>query len=534
MEKIKVVIADDEQLICSLLKEIILWDKLDLELIDVVYNGKMLYDSIKENKPEIVILDICMPEMDGLELIKMIREEGIPCKFIIVSGYRQFEYAQNALKYDVEDYILKPIDNEELNGTLEKLVNDVRNQADRNAKNQVKLNEAKQKLVKLFLTNGIFELEKRPRNLNEIKEEFGVGLSEGLFQMLHVKIDIQEGVDCYTEDISSVQKKLASIFQKKLGPLCMNIISDIAVTRIRIGLNYTEENKKLITDGLSECFKYAQNIVGMFKGLKLTVGVARAYRHPEDLAKSEREAQATIWSRLTYGVETVIFFEKMPEGIEMNEDQKNKLVMRIKRDFEILDADDYQLCIEELFSKLNSDFGIIGIIQIISLIIEAFFNIQNDAIAKYSNESYIKKQLMHEMDNAITIREIKEAVSKPIISAIAQISNGIKKSNIKPVRQTIDFIKENYRAQIRLEDAANAVNFTPGYLSSIFKKETGENFTDYLTNYRMSVAKELLRNSNQNINEIANLVGYVEPRYFSKLFKKMVGLKPSDYRRIYG
>lgn len=125
-----VIIADDEQLICELLKSLINWEELHLELIGEAYNGIALYQEILDKHPDIVVTDISMPQMDGIELIGKIRKEGIPCHFVIVSGYRQFEYAHNALKYDVEDYILKPVDAAELNAALKKLVQkteDVRN-----------------------------------------------------------------------------------------------------------------------------------------------------------------------------------------------------------------------------------------------------------------------------------------------------------------------------------------------------------------------------------------------------------------------
>ena len=121
----RVVIADDEQLICTLLIEIIRWDELNLELAGIAHNGRELWQEIIDKHPDIVITDICMPEMDGIELIRQVREKGIPCRFIIVSGYRLFEYAHNALKYNVEDYILKPIDNTELNTRLGELARDV-------------------------------------------------------------------------------------------------------------------------------------------------------------------------------------------------------------------------------------------------------------------------------------------------------------------------------------------------------------------------------------------------------------------------
>lgn len=120
-EKLKVVITDDEPKVCVVVQKCVHWEDLELELVGTAHNGKELLDKILETKPDLVITDIDMPEMNGLELIETVRKAEIKCKFIIISGYRQFEYAHKALKNNVEDYLLKPIDEQELNESLERL-----------------------------------------------------------------------------------------------------------------------------------------------------------------------------------------------------------------------------------------------------------------------------------------------------------------------------------------------------------------------------------------------------------------------------
>ena len=122
----KVLIADDEYLICELIKKMICWEELGLEFTGFAHNGQELLQKIQEHRPAIVITDISMPVMDGIELIRQTRYLNIPCRFIIVSGYKQFEYAHNALKYAVDDYILKPISETELNQALKKILEELR------------------------------------------------------------------------------------------------------------------------------------------------------------------------------------------------------------------------------------------------------------------------------------------------------------------------------------------------------------------------------------------------------------------------
>lgn len=131
-KKFKVLIADDEYLIFHLIKNIIQWDELNIEFSGYALNGQDLLQKIIDIRPSIVITDISMPVMDGIELIRQTRQRNIPCRFIIVSGYKQFEYAHNALKYAVDDYILKPINEAELNSSLRKIVTDLQQISEEN------------------------------------------------------------------------------------------------------------------------------------------------------------------------------------------------------------------------------------------------------------------------------------------------------------------------------------------------------------------------------------------------------------------
>lgn len=181
-----VLIADDEQLICELLKRIIEWDTLGLKLAGEVYNGRALYEEILEKKPDIVITDISMPEMDGIELIGRIRQKGIPCHFVIVSGYRQFEYAHTALRYDVEDYILKPVDTAELNNALNKLVKKIEDKDDESIESP-DAGQEKLLLKRFFLNNVISQLAQSPLTIQAIKEEYGIILNAFRIWQIYLK-----------------------------------------------------------------------------------------------------------------------------------------------------------------------------------------------------------------------------------------------------------------------------------------------------------------------------------------------------------
>lgn len=538
-KKRTVMIADDEQLICELLKRIINWDALGLCLIGEQYNGLALYEAILEKHPDIVVTDISMPQMDGIELIGKIRREGIPCHFVIVSGYRQFEYAHNALKYDVEDYILKPVDADELNGALKKLalkIADIENQAE----NKPAAGENQRLLKRFFLNNGIQELAQKSLSakklsLKEIEQEYGIRFQGGVFQMIYVKSDILEQSMEYVEDSSSIQNKISATFYDMFQDLCACILEDQSFDLIKIGINYAEENESRIYNKIKEYFEHIQNFADLFKGYQLTIGIGDPYDGPDGFAQSEKEAKAAVNSRIVLGCERIIYWKNLDQSQDfLAEGEKKELLKNLEKSFELLEVERFREQIKILFRHVRNCFSSVPLFDFLIEMLELFLQTEDKMFAGHLNEDYVRKQYMYGLRSAVSLLTLQEAVSKPIIDSMETLLALVEQQNKKPVRLAFAYVEENYAKQIHLEDVAMHVDLNPVYFSNVFKKETGENFTDYLTGYRMKIARELLRNTNDSIREISEKTGYQDTRYFSKLFKKSVGIKPTEYRKIYG
>lgn len=387
-----VIIADDEQLICELLKSLINWEELHLELIGEAYNGIALYQEILDKHPDIVVTDISMPQMDGIELIGKIRKEGIPCHFVIVSGYRQFEYAHNALKYDVEDYILKPVDAAELNAALKKLVQkteDVRNLS----KEKMASEEDKKLLKKFFINNGLQEINQRKLSLQDIEGEYGIQFEEGLFRMIYVKSDFLEWEEDYVEDSLSIQNKFFDTFQSAFGEECFCIVSDQKSDLLRIGINYPQENENRIQDILKEYFEHIRNFADLFKGYQLTIGVGNSYAEAYDLAKSGKEAEGAIGSRIVMGCDQILYWKNLnqPE-IFLTEIEKKNFLREITREFELLEIVRFEESMRDLFRVVHERFSIVPLTDLLAEILETFLSVEQPQFAEQINEDYIRKQ----------------------------------------------------------------------------------------------------------------------------------------------
>lgn len=181
---VRLIIADDEPFICGMLEKLIDFDTLGLELLECVHDGETLEARIEELHPDIVLTDISMPRQDGLDVIRKTWEKGNMCRFVIISGYRQFEYAYNALKYKVEDYLLKPVEKTELNRVLQKICEEIRHVAP----SDEDMERIRQHTY--LIEKGIHqELKNDSLSLTDINRMFKAEFQKGKFRVVMMKLD---------------------------------------------------------------------------------------------------------------------------------------------------------------------------------------------------------------------------------------------------------------------------------------------------------------------------------------------------------
>ena len=535
--KRRVLLADDEEFICVLLHKIICWEELNLELIGIVHDGVELYEAIVEKKPDIVVTDICMPQVDGIELIGRIRQENIACRFVIVSGYRQFEYAHDALKYDVEDYILKPVDETELNNTLRKICRKMQEQEKGTENGETPRQEENGRMKRFFLNRIIKELDETDSSFDEISEQYGIAFQPGIFQILRVKSDISGDVTDFFGNADSIQDKMEKIFYRLFEENCYHILVYKNNGEMQIGVNYAAGEFNTVNRKIGDYYEQIRNIVDLFKDYKITIGVGRPYGNLWEWKKSDLEAQYAIGCRLVAGVDKIIYWDREKErqstAVISREDEA-ELFKHFSRTFEVLDEEEFGRLANDLFLRMRLHFSSSETIRLVNKMTGLFFETCHDLLERYLNEDYIKKQLLFQITQAPTFQKLSGAVIVPIQTAMVQLKEAAQKQSNRPAREAVSYIEEHYGENISLEDVAAAVGITPAYLSHMFKNTTGQNYMDYLTELRLEKAKELLRGSVRSIKEISAAVGYADSHYFSKLFKKETGIKPTEYRKIYG
>lgn len=524
----KVIIADDEEKICVLLNSSIQWEELELELCCICHDGLELKEAVERKKPDILITDICMPGMNAIELIKDMREKDNDAKILIVSGYRQFEYAREALKYGVDNYLLKPIDEEELNDALKKICLEISVE-----KNEILSDDAekiKDTLQSFFLQDIRNNSEiGRHMNLSDINQKYYADFKEGYFRVIYVKIDVDGKAD---------EKFNLQIIQKKIREKCMSSISrihnDTIVSFVQGGciftVNYDPEADTSIRQLAKNILEDARQAVSLFSGLNATVGVGNACGSVQNVRQSCESAVDAVIYRIISGTNKVYFSEDMElqyRDSYLGEDDKRSLI----RIFELSNRELFRQKLEDIVRAERKN--VLVLYKILEECAQLFYDTLNRNRLEGSDNIIVGKEILYEMDNTLTVMDLVSVVEENICGLMKRMLDERKQKGYKPIREAKEYVKKNYASKIKLEDVAGEVSLSPAYFSSVFSKEEGMTFVDWVNEYRIEMAKELLRKGDHTVAETCEMVGISNQRYFSKLFKSKVGVKPMEYRKLY-
>lgn len=530
--RIRIVIADDEQNICEMLKRLIRFEELGLELIGMVSNGEDLRKIIVTERPDIVITDIHMPVMDGLEVIRWCNENDYTTNFIVLSGYHQFEYAYNALKYKVKDYLLKPLNEDDLNETLKRIANGIR-EGDQKQDNSAYIDSLHEHFMK---TAPQYKNGQKPvfDTIEGLNQEFMLKIKPGIFRFLYLCVDDLRKEKNENEQLNSIIEKLNDLAEKKLRHCCYEYVFRYKTRAMKVFLNYATERENEVERELKNLYEEAQGLADLFNGMHVTVCVGKPVGESSQIPEASRSAWHVMFCRFGIGTNRLIWYEQLKSAdLSM---QRKDWETKIQHAWDVLDPSLFSYTIREIFSvprtvETTKDFAefIYEIRDIAEEGKEAFFQKTGLETEDDKEESAIPC-----LDDSDSFEEYRDILISMYETQIRKCSEMTDKKNLKPIRLACSYVERHYNEPIKLEDVAKVVNLNPIYFSTLFAKKTGQNFTEYVTLFKLKKACELLSGSDMNINEIADSLGFTDARYFSKLFRKKMGLKPTEYRKIYG
>lgn len=535
---IKVILADDEIKICQLIYKLVNWEELGMQVTAVVHNGIAALEAIEKIQPDIVITDIRMPGYDGLEMIQRAKEVSIHTEYIIISGYRHFEYAKSAIKYGVKDYLLKPIKQNELTEALKRIRNlyfEKMDQLSREEQDLIAIKNNLDKLRNAFFTEILFKnrIPKEELVIHRLNQEYHYHFESGIFQMILIKMDGL--IDTSQSYITYFQEKVIKSITKYMTEFCIENESIVEESVFYIIINYQPKIKKNVHKILKNLLDELSLQKDIFENLHFTIGVGMASADIIGLSRSLKTARWAIEQRLVLGVDKIIEGEdvslnKMADSTVFYEFNK-----KMTEGLERLDETKISESFGYLQSYLMQKEQVTGheIIQMCKEAINLYLLTMRKNKIHIKNEESIFETWVHHIENIGDPKGIISYLSNAILESF-QLGIADKRQEVnRPVREAKKYIEEHFKEPISLEIVSDYVGFNTNYFSSLFKKEAGLTFLEYLTEVRMKKAKELLQETNMNVATICEEVGYSDSKYFTKCFTKYTNLKPNQYRKIY-
>lgn len=538
MNEIKVFLVEDEMVIRRGIKNSIDWEKEGYIFCGEASDGELAYPMIIKEKPDILITDIRMPFMDGLELCKLVKKELPNIKILILSGYDEFDYAKEAIRLGVTEYLLKPISSgkllEALNGVSESIRRE-KEDKDLVRKYMEEMREntehEKQKFFEQMIAGNLSMADAL-----ETGKKYEMNLSAGMYNLLLFRFTLGEenrksgellGEAEYA--IEKLTERLEYVFEFQRG------VEDWAFLLMA-------DNEEQMSERVKELSKDLEEIMKNYSTIAYFGGIGQPVARLRELEESFREAERALAARFTMELNRIISVEdiRMAQNVDTLDDIEITSFGEIEKTRTMLEkflnngaedeidefVDVYinELPEENLKSVLMRQYIIMDAYIVMMSFCEKIEGIEGEMQAQ-------SEELKNSMKTSQTLEEIKNYIRmllKKIIGVRDTISGG-RYSDIIEIAK--DQIRKTYMSdEISLNTIAAEVGMSPSYFSSIFSKEMGKTFVEYLTEIRMDRAKELLMCSSMKTSEIGYEVGYKDPHYFSYIFKKTQNCTPKEFR----
>lgn len=530
---LKVFLVEDEFVVREGIKNNIDWNSHGYEFCGEASDGELAFPMIQKLKPDIVITDIRMPFMDGLVLSKLIKKEMPWVEIIILTGYKEFEYAKEGIKIGVAQYLSKPINSEELLKEVDALAVKIEEKRKEREIKEKYIREMEENFLKdrkdlfQYLVTG----SKSVAELLELADELNIDLSSMWYNIVLIKIQsIYHAHDEYSNSLVEIEDKLREITDiKNLLVFERNLEGKALLFKA----DSEEELKQVEDDYICKMKEILKNYghVRYFGGIGMPVNRLR------ELPNSFEKASHAFAHRYLVKESLILNSKEAEQGSYLGKEEFNisevntKHIDRSKiREFlKVGDKEEVIYFIEEFFKDMGTNVMKSNIFrQYITM--DSYF-----CVVDFLEGLEISRDEIEPLDVASGVLESEE-------NAINYVTGIVKKAlelreNIASNRygdvvdDVMKYIEKNYAdEELSLNLLASHVNFSPNHLSMIFSQQTGQTFIKYLTDFRMNKAKELLRCTGKRSSVISMEVGYKDPHYFSYLFKKTQGMTPTQYR----
>lgn len=534
----KVLIVDDEAKVCNLVRKLIDWDGLGLELAGILHDGALALRFIQEHQPEIVITDIRMPGCSGIEMISQIRQWNLNTHFVIISGYRQFEYATHALRYGVDDYLLKPLKQKDIDRVLRKILRDTAmREADQAEKENLvqSVGLERGRLRERFLSDMLAgRVKPGELTLELLESRYGCTFREGGFLLVEVQnLSLRRPEEQAGQAL--MNSKIKTIMESVLGEVFADTVAVIQGDRVACAVFGTPEQFVGLHKSLRRIASDILALEDIFEEPKFIVAASLPALGATELPQCVTQVERALSQRLLLSPNATVQYAPEQEPVFAVE---QLIHFKVRNDLRLavstLDAAQLEQVIGGVRTVLQNGPRLTGwdvrcaYLELVRLFLAATL----DCGMKPS--AGLEAELEADYLRARTVAELFSRLSERLTNAMADWQIGKNAEETRPIRLARKYIHENYAQPLTLQMLSEQVSLNATYFSSAFRRETGQTFLDYVTQVRIDAAKELLADTDLGIADIAERVGYQDMKYFYKRFRKFAGIGPKEYRRLYG
>lgn len=480
------------------------------KVIGEAQSGQEGIDMVLRFRPDLVITDICMPKMDGLEMIEKLRDQNVHMHIVILSGYSEFEYAKKAIQFGVDDYLLKPLAAEDIKELLRKIERKIEQEEQKNAgtpaqyvKNLVFggtiLPDEKEHIEKVCKFSRQMNYQLYYAYIGDVPLNY----EQEVLEEFKIMQAMSDDCICYPF-LHEISRKMGClvVYPKEMGDGAeLRKYFERIIIRPK---RFCEKKAVWTYSYFSDYTQIQSEVKKLEEMLKKSMSLGGSRLITEEYLKGITFKEVTFPTELGNSLKNAICNENLEEIKHIGE----SFVAYMKKD-RYSEKDIKQVYLKAVYFMI-------------------------DTVSELDKSTYKQLQnanVLQQCTDAVTMTEITDG----FMDGIAILSNPKRARediNNYTIKRAINYIREHFMEGITLEEVSGKLSITPEYLSTLFNREMKVNFSTFLRQFRLSHAKRLLKGSELKVYEIAEQVGFGDPKYFARVFKEEIGVSPGEYRQM--
>ena len=553
----RVVIADDEKIIRMGLRSIIDWEAQGFTIVGEASNGSEVLRAIEDYAPDVTLIDIRMPRISGLDAIKTARESGFSGRFIVLSGYSDFEYAQTAINYNVTSYLTKPVDTDKLIEVLARIKDELDAEEEARQSKDDFMSKARKQLLRGLLTGELklSDNEKNDLNLNHRSyqvifcEKYSLNAADqsyNLSDLLRVTNQNETEIENISLDGRNVIllkgdhpiKKLNLMIDKFSGELppeknspldsifiaCGSVVSEAD----EISRSYNEALEMLLHRFFSDKNQHTM-LYSDYHHTGDDDNVAESTIDTDNIKTAPVDSNDTTAANSDNTAQDISSSLSPADKQHLREEKINEYSTLLVNNIQVFNRNKIAETLKKLQDELYS--APLSIRDEKDLLVDIYLKIKEKLMVLFSQTEIpfmANSEAISFIMNSHYLHEIVLFLTEQFDMVMTSIGYSSRDSIIDDV---IYYIEHNYQSNITLENIAPLFGYNSSYLGKIFSKKLGTNFNSYLDNVRVDHAKEILLGTKIQVYKVAEMVGYKNVDYFHIKFKKNTGISPAEYRK---